>query len=104
VGETEYVRVFSPGNQMRVYIVAEKGQVVDFVVQYEAEIRGQLRPIRRYDMAHGFVHVDIYHGDKPREKRRINLSPKDAVNWAIDDLEINWSRYRQGYEQEMENK
>lgn len=46
-------------DRLRVYARKEKGQIFQFVVQYEALIFGDWKPIVRYDTAHGFAHKDI---------------------------------------------
>lgn len=46
-------------DRLRVYAQKEKGAILEFVVQYEALISEEWRPIVRYDTAHGFAHKDI---------------------------------------------
>ena len=57
----EFIKTVSvDGNdRLRIRIATEKGQVVNIVVQYEANIAGTWREIVRYDCAHGFLKRNI---------------------------------------------
>jgi len=57
----EFIKTVSiDGNdRLRIRIGTEKGQVVNVMVQYEANITGAWCEIVRYDCAHGFLHQQI---------------------------------------------
>ena len=46
-------------DRLRVIARKDKGEILEFVAQYEALISGEWRPVVRYDTAHGFAHKDI---------------------------------------------
>ncbi|MBI5167524.1 MAG: hypothetical protein HY998_07275 [candidate division NC10 bacterium] len=89
-------------NRLRVNAWIEKGIVTGFVVQYEAFIQDQWRPIVRYDTAHGFAHRDLIHPKGEAEKQPLYFPNLNlAFTFAIQDLKMLWGRYRAGYEGEM---
>ncbi|MFQ5865231.1 MAG: hypothetical protein ACE5IW_08405 [bacterium] len=86
-------------NRIREEIQIEKGEVKNFVIQYEAYISDEWHPVARYDTAHGFAHLDLY--QTPRQKRKFEVHTKDfneALTYAEKDLEKNWMKYRESYE------
>jgi len=46
-------------DRLRVTAMKDKGDILEFVVQYETLLLGMWRPVVRYDTAHGFAHKDI---------------------------------------------
>jgi hypothetical protein len=46
-------------DRLRVTARKDKGEILEFVVQYETVVSGEWRPVVRYDTAHGFAHKDI---------------------------------------------
>jgi len=101
---TEYLYDLSPEqrDRLRVGFEREKKTIVRFVVQYEAEIAGQWRPIVRYDSAHGFAHRDLIHPDRTVEKQPLPwMSFAVALTYATQELKTHWRRYRQAFEEEM---
>ena len=79
-----------------------KNEVIKFVVQLEVLVKGQWRPILRYDTAHGFAHCDILHHDGKVEKVRMpTLNYTEALTYADDDLSQNWQVYHQRYVKEV---
>jgi len=80
----------------------EKGQVIAFVLQYEALIDGEWRAIVRYDTAHGFPHRDLLHPNRAEEKTEFpNRSNAQVLTWGQDDIKRNWRAYRERYVQEL---
>lgn len=85
-------------------MVAE-GIVTGFVVQYEALIENEWRPVVRYDTAHGFAHRDLLHPGGDTEKQPLYLPSLNlALTFAIQDLKMLWTRYRAGYEGELRHE
>jgi len=83
----------------------EKGQVFKFVVQYEALLKGQWRPIVRYDTSHGFAHKDIIHYTGEEDKQPLYFQDFNiAFTFAIQDLKNIWKWYRIAYEREIEDE
>jgi hypothetical protein len=97
----EYSLVLDPvaGDAMRVRIRTRRGQVVDFVVQYEAEIDGQTVPVVRYDASHGQAHRDLLDNrgrtiDGSKVWLPAELGHARAIEYARQDIRQNWRRYR----------
>jgi hypothetical protein len=67
--ELNFLQVLSDDAEDRVRVEAdiERGRVRQFVVQYEAPIRGKWRASVRYDTAHGYP--EKYEREFCREKR-----------------------------------
>ena len=51
--------VAMPASRLRVTAHKDRGEIMEFIVQYETVILGEWRPVVRYDTAHGFAHKDI---------------------------------------------
>lgn len=97
MGEIEYPRFLYNGDQIRYRISTDRGQVVDFVVQYETFIDNKLYPVVRYDGSHGQGHRDILNArgetvDKHWLPDHMNL--KACLAFADRDLRANWETYR----------
>lgn len=85
-------------------MVAE-GNVTGFIVQYEALIENEWRPVVRYDTTHGFAHRDLLHPGGDSEKQPLYLPSLNlALTFAIQDLKMLWTRYRAGYEEELRHE
>ncbi len=101
MGEKQWLQDFDTGtDRLRVHFYTESGTVeAILVVQYEAFIDGEWRPIVRYDEAHGFFHRDILSPSGEQEKIPELAETKGvALTQALDDLKRNWHVYRRSYE------
>lgn len=73
-------------------------------MQLEVLINKKWYPVIRYDTAHGFAHCDILHYTGKTEKIIMpEMSYKEALNYADDDLNENWEIYRALFLKEVEN-
>jgi len=89
-------------DRLRVTALKQKGEILKFVVQYEALIGSKWRPIIRYDTSHGFAHKDIIHYNGEQEKQPLYFPGLNmAFTYAIQELKISWRWYRMAYEKEM---
>jgi hypothetical protein len=89
-------------DRLRIKALKKRGVIAGFVVQYEAFLRDDWRPIVRYDTAHGFAHKDLIHPGGETEKQPLYLPDYNmAFTFAIQDLKISWSWYRKAYEEEL---
>jgi len=100
MGEKFWVQDFGTLiDRLRIHFISEKGQVKSIiVVQYEAYIDGQWRPIVRFDEAHGFFHRDLLSPDGGQEKTARPGDKSFALNEAIAEIKQNWQTYRKAYE------
>lgn len=100
----EYVTPLGFDGRRRTRHVRIDNKIVEFVVQYELNIKDKWYPIIRYDTSHGFAHKDIisYKGDVKKEKL-----PFDDLNlvltFAEKDLKDNWERYKKCFLSEVED-
>lgn len=100
-----YIHAFDDNNILRIRFELDRGRVLSFVVQLECyfEDNGWL-PVIRYDTAHGFAHRDKIHPQKETEKTEIPVRDyEEGLNYAADDLKVNWREYRRRYEEWLEN-
>lgn len=104
MNEIEYLIYLSAEltDRLRVNAQKEKGEILEFVVQYEAIISGEWHPIIRYDTSHGFAHKDIIkpYGEtikQPLYFETYNL----AFTFATLDLKANWKQYKDSFEKEI---
>ena len=89
-------------DRLRVDAFKEDGQIISFVVQYEALIEGKWYPLIRYDTSHGFAHKDIIHYNGKKEKQPLFFPNYNlAFTFAIQDLKLLWRWYRTGFEMEI---
>lgn len=85
-------------DQMRVDFETDRGEVVALhVVQYETRLAGEWHPVARYDMAHGFFHLDLYTSRGAVKYRILVPDLSQALTFAIDDLKANWRVYRRQF-------
>lgn len=98
---TEYDEDLSPdGDELRVITRTERGQVVDFVVQYEAILNEVRYQVVRYDGSHGRAHRDTLDADGETIRKvwlDQFLSFSDAITIAIDDIKSEWPRFREAF-------
>lgn len=87
-------------DRLRVSAQKEKGEILEFVVQYEAMIFGEWQPIVRYDTAHGFAHKDIMRpkGGEAIKQPLFFETYNLAFTFATLDLKANWMQYRDNFE------
>lgn len=80
--------------------------MVKFTVQLEINIKGEWKPIVRYDTAHGFAHRDIFRRDGGFEKTPLAFSDySSALTFAEMDLRSNWKWYQEQFlGEEYENE
>ena len=77
---------------------------MDLVVQFETKIKGQWKPIVRYDCAHGFFHRDIIYPDGETDKKAIAITNLEhALDYAEQDLKDRWEFYKEKYIKKLKN-
>ncbi len=84
------------GDSIRVRIVTDGNEMLDFTVQYEPYIEDQHWPAVRYD-CHVRPHRDTLDwGGETIDKRWMPeaISLNDSLDDALADIEANWERYR----------
>lgn len=86
-------------DRLRVNALKNKGEILKFVVQYEALFSGDWKPIIRYDTAHGFAHKDIIKPDGKIIKQPLFFETYNlAFTYSTIDLKTNWKQYRDNFE------
>ena len=79
----------------------QRGEILEFMVQYEILLDGRWTPAVRYDTAHGFAHRDLLSPSGETRKQRLFLQDfTQAYTFAANDLRENWARYREQFEME----
>jgi hypothetical protein len=93
-----FITLASDDDQIRVNFETDRGEVVALhAVQYETRVEGQWLPVARYDMAHGFFHLDLYTVRGAVKYRILVQDLSQALTFAIDDLKLNWLAYKHGF-------
>ncbi|KKL81458.1 hypothetical protein LCGC14_1994540 [marine sediment metagenome] len=100
----EYVTPLGLDGRRRTRHIREQNSIIEFVVQYEMEIKNKWYQVVRYDTAHGFAHKDIlsYKGAIRKEKLPFN-DLNLALTFAEKDLKDNWQKYRASFLKEVED-
>ena len=102
--EIEYLLYLTADGIDRLRVIArkDKGEILEFIVQYETVILGEWRPVVRYDTAHGFAHKDIIRADGEVVKQPLFFETYNlAFTFATLDLKMNWSQYKEALEKEL---
>lgn len=104
MGETEFLIYLDEAqkNRYRHRHVWEKGEIIEFRIQYEALIAGQWHAVVRYDRAHGEPHRDLLHPDEAETKEMYpGYSNAEVLTIGQRDIMENWPAYRAAYEKGM---
>lgn len=89
-------------DRLRVSAQKQKGEILEFIVQYEALISGEWRAIVRYDTVHDFAHKDVLKPDGEAVKQPLFFENYNlAFTFATLDLKANWKQYRDNFEKEI---
>jgi hypothetical protein len=89
-------------DRLRVTARKDKGEILEFVVQYETVVLGEWRPVVRYDTAHGFAHKDIIKANGEVVKQPLFFETYNmAFTYATLDLKMNWKQYKDNLEKEF---
>ncbi len=96
---TQYRINLSRTDYIRVVFDRTGKRIVQFAVQYLANIENEWQPIVRFDTAHGYSHMDISHPDGSQETREMSFDNYNtALTYAINHIKTRWQFYRERYE------
>jgi hypothetical protein len=102
--DIEYLLYLSSEETDRLRVTArkDKGEIMEFVVQYETLMSRAWKPVVRYDTAHGFAHKDIIKASGEVVKQPIFFESFNmAFTYATLDLKMNWRQYKESLGKEM---
>ena len=95
----EFRSLLDAENALRVWFEVDSGEVQRFRVQLECLFQ-YWTAVLRYDMAHGFADCDKIHPYGDNEKvRMVTQDYNEALTVAIQDVSLNWRRYRRRYQE-----
>ena len=95
--EKQYLLFFDIGVRKRHYHKVEGGKITKFVVQLEVKFESEWRNVIRYDCAHGYAHKDCYNIKGQCKKINLYLNYEDALILADDDINDNWTIYKERF-------
>jgi hypothetical protein len=88
--------------RLRVSARKDKGEILDFTIQYETLIFGEWRAVVRYDTAHGFAHKDVIRASGEVVKQPLFFETYSlAFTFATIDLKMNWKQYKDRLKKEF---
>jgi len=94
-----FITLEADRDRIRVDFETDHGEVVALhAVQYETRIEEAWQPVARYDMAHGFFHLDVPAFGGAVQYRIFAPDLSQALTFAIDDLEANWRVYKRRFQ------
>jgi len=100
--EKEFIILLGEDCRIRHYHGRMKQQVVEFMVQFEIHVKGEWKPVIRYDTAHGFAHRDTYSGHGSIEKAPLSVGDfNSTLTFAEFDIRSNWELYRERFLREV---
>lgn len=85
-----------------------EGKITGFVVNFRAKISGEWNEVIRYDTYHGKLHVHRYWRTKDNQIEYLEKEERNFKNYAAayqkarEDIEENWKRFRQTYEEHVQ--
>jgi hypothetical protein len=92
-----YFRYLTHEDRVRCQIELEKGQVKEFIIQYEIFIQGEWAAVTRFDTFHDVVHRDLISPDGVVTKKWfLKFNFDEGLTFAYD-IENNWEKYREWY-------
>jgi len=93
-----YYRYLTHEDRLRCQIETEKGKVRRFVIQYEILVERAWAAVTRFDTSHDAVHRDLVSSaGKVTKKWYHHLNFDEGLNFAYNDIEANWEKYREWY-------
>ncbi len=98
--EKDYTKPLGEGVRKRFRIVRKGHKILNYTVQLEVEVKGEWKPVVRYDPADRGPHCHIMRLDGEEKDEEldfpfaIDVGYRDALQHANDDIERNWKRYR----------
>ncbi|MBI2304774.1 MAG: hypothetical protein HYU86_08535 [Chloroflexi bacterium] len=97
--EERWTTWFSEEDRAEMRLVGEGNTILDFSVQYLAQIERQWYPIVRFDTAHGRAHMDISRPDGTQETVPLpsEAGYADVFDMAVEDIHRRWQFYRERY-------
>ena len=104
--EIEYLLYLAADETDRLRVTArkDKGEIPEFIVQYETVILGEWRPVVWYDTAHGFAHKDVIRGSGEVVKQPLFFETYNlAFTFARLDLKTNWRLYKESLERKLKH-
>lgn len=100
----EYVTPLGFDGRRRTRHLREHNNIIEFVVQYELNIKNKWYPVVRYDTAHGFAHKDILSYTGNVRKERLPFDDFNlALTFAEKDLKDNWQKYKEHFLKEVKD-
>ena len=93
--EKSYLIFLDVDVRKRHFHKTERGQIVDFVVQFEVKTaEGNWQAVIRYDCAHDHAHCDRFTLKGEQKKEELRLDYAEALVVADDDIDDHWQEYR----------
>ena len=93
-----WTKWLTSAGRVEVRLTTERADVLDFSVQYLADIVGEWRPVVRFDTAHHEAHMDVLWPNGQKETRQLKrLDNRAALTYALDDIDRRWEFYRDRY-------
>ncbi len=100
--EERWTSWLSGVDRLEVRLSRERRRVLNFAVQYIAQISDEWHPIVRFDTAHQRPHMDVLSARGAKETTELNeLDKARAFTYAISDIKARWQFYRERYERAL---
>lgn len=98
IKEIKFVVMLTPEDRYRHTHKRLKGDVLNFVIQYETRFEDKWFPVIRYDAGHGFAHRDLF--DRKGNKQKTPMftdNYNEALTFAEYDIKSSWKIYKQAF-------
>src|SRR3989344_2161445 len=97
--ETEYTKLLSEQDKLRVYFQKERGVIIKFILNYSSKVERRWKTILRIDTCHGYPHKHTYHARKREivvvlgeqsDKNAIFTQAQKEVTRHFQDIKENY--------------
>jgi hypothetical protein len=95
--EKEYELSLAASDKLKIRFESSRGEVVYFVVQYYAKIKGKWRTIMRVDNHHGYPHKHTYYLQKKESRVKLKQDNSIVFNQYIEHIKLSFKSIKENY-------
>lgn len=95
----EFVLDLDKNTQSRIRFTKNRKGIKKFTIQLELIEKGKIKPVVRYDTAHGYAHRHQFYRSGEKMVRRFKFRDlSEAYTYSYNDVKLNWRRFKNEFE------